>query len=187
MLLLMGDRASDEMLITQILERDRRALSVFYRRFVPGLSSYIHVKIGDREDAEEVLQDTLYAFLEAIRDFHGKSSVKTFLYSIGHHKVVDYYRRRKLKQLVFSRAPNLELLVSPLLGPEEELDVTMLKEKIQRVLAGILPQYRTMLVSKYMDNLSVADIARKFALSFKSAESQLFRARKAFIELFLSI
>jgi RNA polymerase sigma-70 factor (ECF subfamily) len=183
----MGDRASDALLITQILARDRRALSVFYRRFVPQLSSYIHSKIGDREDAEEVLQDTLFAFLEAIRDFHGKSSIKTFLFSIAHHKVVDHYRKRKLKQLVFSRAPNLEFLVSPLLSPEEELDVTILKEKIQKALSGILPQYRLLLVSKYMDNLSVADISRKFALSFKSAESQLFRARKAFVELFLSI
>lgn len=183
----MENRASDEMLITRMLARDRRALSVFYHRYTPKLASYVHSKVGDRDDAEEVLADTLYAFLEAIRDFHGKASIKTFLYSICHHKVVDYYRRKKIKQLVFSRAPNLELLVSPLLSPEEELDMTILKEKIQQVLCGILPHYRSILVSKYIDNLSVSEIARKFALSFKSAESQLFRARKAFVELFLSI
>lgn len=175
------------MLITQILNRDRHALSVFYRRYTPKLSLYIHNKIGDREDAEEILQDTLFAFLEALRDFHGNSSIKTFLYSICHHKVVDYYRKKKLKQLVFSRAPNLEFLVSPLMGPEEELDLTILKEKIQNVLSRMLPRYRTILVSKYVDNLSVSEISRKFALSFKSAESQLFRARKAFVELFISI
>lgn len=183
----MADVTSDAVLVAQILARDRRALSLFYRRFVPKLSAFVHSKVADREDAEEVLADTLFAFLEALRDFHGKSSVKTFLYSICHNKIVDYYRRRKLKQLVFSRAPNLELLVSPLLSPEEELDVTLLKEKIQTVLSKILPHYRAILVSKYMDNLSVEDIARKFTLSFKSAESQLFRARKAFVELFLSL
>jgi RNA polymerase sigma-70 factor (ECF subfamily) len=183
----MRDTASDGELVSLMLARDRKALSVFYRRFVPKLSSFVHSKIADRDDAEEVLQDTLYAFLEAIRDFHGKSSIKTYLFSICHNKIVDYYRRKKLKQLVFSRAPNLELLVSPLLSPEEELDVTLLREKIQTVLSGILPRYRTMLVSKYIDNMSVSDIAHKFALSFKSAESQLFRARKAFVELFLSI
>jgi RNA polymerase sigma-70 factor, ECF subfamily len=183
----MRDSASDSELIALILARDRKALLLFYRRFVPKLSSYIHSKVGDQADAEEVLQDTLFAFLEAIRDFHGKSSIKTFLFSICHNKIVDYYRRKKIKQLVFSRAPNLELLVSPLLSPEEELDVTILREKIQMVLSGILPRYRSMLVSKYMDNMSVSEIAHKFALSFKSAESQLFRARKAFVELFLSI
>lgn len=174
-------------LIDNILARDRRALHTFYQQYTPRLASFIHAKIGVREDAEEVLADTLFAFLEAIRDFHGKSSIKTFLFSIAHHKVVDYYRKKKLKQLLFSRTPSLEHLVSPLLSPEEELDTKLLKEKIQSVLSRILPRYRSILILKYMDNLSVSDIARKFALSFKSAESQLFRARKAFVELFLSI
>lgn len=174
-------------LIDKILARDRGALFTFYRQYTPKLASFIHAKISEPQDAEEVLADTLFAFLEAIRDFHGNSSVKTFLYSIAHHKIIDYYRRKKLKQIVFSRAPGLEQFVSPLVGPEEALDSKILREKIYSVLSRILPRYRTVLVSKYMENLSVADIAKKFAISFKSAESQLFRARKAFVELFISI
>jgi DNA-directed RNA polymerase specialized sigma24 family protein len=38
-----------------------------------------------------------------------------------------------------------------------------------------------------MDNLTAAEIAGKFAVTLKSVESQLFRARKAFVESFLSI
>lgn len=174
-------------LIDKILARDRRALLLFYRQYTPKLASFIHAKIGRSEDAEEVLQDTLFAFLEAIRDFRGNASIKTFLYSIAHHKVIDYYRKKKIKQLLFSRTPSLEHLVSPLLTPEDELDSVLLKEKIRSVLAKILPRYRSLLVLKYMDDLSVSEIAHKFALSFKSAESQLFRARKAFVELFISI
>lgn len=183
----MADRTDDQALVADILARDRSALLLFYRRYTPKLAGFIHAKIGVKEDAEEVLQDTLYGFLEAIRDFQGKASVKTFLYSIAHHKIIDYYRRKKLKQIVFSKAPNLAQFVSPLLGPEEALDTALLTEKIHSVFTRMLPRYRSMLVSKYMDNLSVAQIAKKFAISFKSAESQLFRARKAFVELFLSI
>ena len=89
--------------------------------------------------------------------------------------------------MVFSQMPNLEALISSQKNPEEELDVVLLKEKIQMVLGNILPHYRTLLISKYIENLSVSDIAGKFALSLKGAESQLFRARKAFVELFVSI
>lgn len=174
-------------LIDRILARDRQALLAFYRQYSPKLSTYIHAKIAEREDAEEVLQDTLFAFLEAARDFRGGSSIKTFLYSIAHHKIVDYYRKKKLKQLFFSRVPTLENLISPLLTPEAAFDDALLKEKIYTVLSRILPNYRSMLVLKYMDNLSVSEIAKKCTISFKSAESQLFRARKAFVELFLSI
>jgi RNA polymerase sigma-70 factor, ECF subfamily len=179
--------SDDHILIEQILARDRQALALFYRRYSPKLITLIRSKVNNPADGEEILQDTLFGFLEAIRDFQGASTIKTFLFSICHHKIIDYYRRKKIRQMVFSQTPNLEALVSPLLNPEEELDTVILKEKISIVLGKILPHYRQLLVSKYVDNLSVAEVAKKFTLSFKSAESQLFRARKAFVELFLSI
>ncbi len=183
----MRQNTDDSKLIGQILSRDRQALSLFYRRYTPRLTAFIRARIDNPADAEEILQDTLYGFLEAIRDFQGNSSLSTFLFSICHHKIIDFYRRRKLRHIVFSQTPNLEMLVSPILNPEEELDTTMLKEKIHNVLARILPHYRKLIVYKYEENLSVAEIAKKFAVSLKSVESQLFRARKAFVEIFLSI
>ena len=179
--------SSDDLLIHQILGRDRRALLVFYRRFAPKLSRFIAGKVGSPPDAEEILQDTLYAFLEAIRDFEGKSNIQTFLFAICQHKVIDFYRRKKIKHAVFSQMPQLEALISPLVSPEEELDVTLVKEKIHTVLGRILPRYRQILVLKYIEGHSVAQIAEKLTLTFKSVESQLFRARKAFVELFISI
>lgn len=177
----------DAQMITKILARDRQTLSLFYRRYAPKLSRFIRTKVANERDAEEILQDTLFAFLEAIRDFQGKSNVQTFLYSICQHKVIDFYRRKKLKHAVFSQMPQLEAIVSPLLSPEEELDATLAQEKIHAVLAKLLPRYRQILLLKYLEGFTVEEIAQKCAITFKSVESQLFRARKAFVELFVSI
>jgi RNA polymerase sigma-70 factor, ECF subfamily len=183
----MNTHADDQVLVRKILERDRHALSVFYRKYAPQLASHIRHKIANTGDAEEVLQDTLYAFLEAIRDFQGTSSVKTFLFSICRNKIIDYYRRKKIKQIVFSQTPNLEAIVSPILNPEEELDTVMLKEKIRKVLGILVPHYRKLIILKYDENLSVRQIAKQCAVTVRGAESQLSRARKAFVELFVSI
>jgi len=177
----------DTNLVEKILARDKRALLTFYRSYTPKLLRLIRIKVSSEHDCEEILQDTLFAFLEAIRDFHGESRLETYLYSICNHKIIDFYRRKKIRHIVFSQMPRLEELISPVLNPEEELDVTLYKENISRVLAGILPRYRQILMLKYVDGLSVSDIARKFAVTLKSAESQLFRARKAFVNLFVSI
>ena len=83
--------------------------------------------------------------------------------------------------------PQLESLVSPLLGPEEALDITQIKEKISTVFSRMLPMYRHVLILKYLEHASVGEIADKLSISFKSAESRLFRARKTFVEIFLSI
>lgn len=178
---------TDTELLRKILARDRGALHYFYKTYAPKLSSYIAVRVRETRDCEEILQDTLFAFLEALRDFHGKSRISTFLFSICNHKIIDYYRRRKLKQVMFSQMPQLESLISPLLNPEEELDATMLKEKIQNVFVRIIPRYRKILLWKYSENRSVDEIARKLNISFKSAESQLFRARKAFVKAFIAM
>lgn len=177
----------EQELVQKILARDRKALYAFYHTYQPKLLRFIQAKVDNQHDSEDILQDTLFAFLEAVRDFQGKSSIQTFLFSICHHKIIDYYRRKKIKQIVFSQMPNLESLVSPLLNPEEAFDVKIYKENIQIVLKKLLPRHRHILQLKYIEDVSVADIAKKFSITFKSAESILFRARKAFVEAFVSI
>lgn len=177
----------DLQLISQILAHDRSALAHFYRTYAPKLRRYIAAKVQRPEDVEEILQDTLYGFLEAIRDFGGRSSIQTFLYAICHNKIVDYYRKKKIKHVVFSQMPQLEMLVSPLLDPEAAFDAKLARAKIRKVLARMIPVHRQVILLKYLENTSVEDIAEKLSISFKSAESKLFRARKAFVELFISI
>ncbi len=92
-----------------------------------------------------------------------------------------------MRHAVFSQMPQLAALVSPLMNPEEELDATLVREKIHSVLSRLLPRYRQILVLKYLEGHSVEEIATKLTLTFKSVESQLFRSRKAFVELFVSI
>lgn len=177
----------DAILVSRLFAKDRRAVSQFYHRFAPQLRKYIGARVRTAEDAEEILQDTLFSFLDGLRDFEQKSSIRTYVFSICHHKIIDYYRRKKIAHLVFSQLPSLELLVSPLLGPEEVLDEKVIQEKIRRVFARLGPMYRQVLILKYLDDVSVEEIAQRLSISFKSAESRLFRARKAFVELFLSL
>lgn len=178
---------NDAQLINRLFAHDRQAAGFFYRTYAPQLRRYLVTKVKTAEDAEEILQDTLFSFLEGLRDFQQKSSVRTYLFSICQHKIIDYYRKKKLKHIVFSQMPQLEFLVSPMLGPEEELDVSLAKEKIQAAMRRLIPVHRQVLILKYLEHVSVEDIARELSISFKSAESRLFRARRAFVEVFLSL
>ncbi|OGG01625.1 hypothetical protein A2Z33_07610 [Candidatus Gottesmanbacteria bacterium RBG_16_52_11] len=177
----------DVKLIDGILRRDRRALARFYQAYAPRLSRLIGRKISDPHDAEEVLQDTLFAFLEGLRDFSGRSSLTTYIYAITNHKITDYYRRRKIRHTVFSRTGGLEQLISPVVSPEDEMEARLLADRIRVALSRILPRHRRLLESKYVEELPVAQIAKRLSLTLKSAESALFRARKSFVKAFVSI
>lgn len=58
------------------------------------LFSYAHFRTGDTSIAEELVQDTFVAALSAIDTFQGRSSLKTWLFSILKNKITDQLRRK---------------------------------------------------------------------------------------------
>lgn len=172
---------ADKELVDKLLKGNEKALRVYYSSFKPKLTSFIVNKIANYEDAEEILQDVFIQSLDAFRNFTFKSSVLTFLYSIANHKIIDFYRKKKIKEIVFSKLPDdITPLVSKLLGPEEEFQAAEVKQQIKQVLRRIKPVYSTIIKLKYIEGLSVKEIAKKTLMSAKSVESNLFRARSSF-------
>lgn len=175
----------EEVILKRLLARDRRAVREFYIHFSPRLLRYIRRKINDEEDVVEIAQDTLFAFLEGVRDFTGRCSLNTYLCSIAHHKIVDFYRKKRLKRIVFSQLPEgFEIVVSELADPQKMLDDVLTRQKIAHVFTRLSPHYAKVLKLKYIEGRSVVEIATKLAYSFKSVESILFRARQAFVKLY---
>ncbi len=173
--------AKEVTFIHDILAGDEQALREFARAYSPKVFGFIRKKVGQDADAEEILQDTLLAGLEGLRDFGGRCTLSTYLCAIARHKVIDYYRRRKLKQIVFSQLPEEVLpVLSAFLGPEGAFDAHEVQERIALVFQKLRPRYRQILVLKYIEDRSVKEIAQELAITTKSAESTLFRARVAF-------
>lgn len=180
------DSLEEKKLVKQILMGNKIALRRFYLHYSPKLLNFILRNVDNPKDGEEILQDTLLASLEGLRDFSFRSTLYTFLCAIAKRKVVDFYRRKKIKTFVFSHLPEIEPLVSTLLTPDEELDEKFLKEKIKKTFKLLQPKYEKILKLKYIEGLTVKEIAAQLSISFKSAESTLFRARREFAEVFVS-
>lgn len=178
------DRQAEKVLVNRILIGDETALNSFYKKYYPSLYTFIGKKINSREDIEEILHDSFLATIEALRDFSFKCSLFTFICSIANHKVIDFYRRKKIKKIVFSKFESIEPLLSSIFGPEEIFDEEILKENIKTTFKKLAPPYEKILKLKYIHGFSVSEIAGKLNITFKSAESQLFRARKAFVSVY---
>lgn len=170
----------DHVLVKGILSGSEKSLLAFYRHFSPKLLAFIKKRTPSCEDAEEILQDVLLSSLDSLRDFTFKSSLNTFLHAIAKNKIIDFYRKKKIKKVLFSQVPKLESLLTTLLGPEDVFEEKQLRIRISQALKKLSPKYQKIITLKYFDDLSVREITRELQISFKSAESMLFRARKAF-------
>jgi len=171
-------------LVDGILRGDERALTEFYKKFASRIYSYIRARVDNISDSEEILQDTLLATIEALRDYSGRSSLSTYIYGIANHKVIDYYRKKKIVQVFFSRIPEIGEFFSSLLGPEEEYDEKILQESIEEVFLRLKPSYKIILILKYVNGMSIKEISEKLSETVKMVESRLFRARKAFMKIY---
>ena len=169
----------DKQLVEKILAGDDKAIGLFCRQYRKKLLIFIERKVR-QGPAEEITQDVFVSALESLPVYKGKGSLYSWLLGIARHEIADYYRKKKIKEIVFSRLPFLEKLVSKVLSPEIAYEEKELKQKIKRSFAGVSEGYRQILRLKYCEGYSVADIAKKLEISFKSAESRIFRARLAF-------
>lgn len=154
-----------------------------YNNYNRPLFSFISSKVERREDAEEILQDTWISIFDSLSMFSGRSSFLTWAKAISLHEVADFYRKKKIKSIVFSRLPFLENLVSEALGPELVLQEKEMRNEIEKALSRLSEGYRQILRLKYIEGLTMAEMAKALDLSFKSVESRLFRARLAFQKL----
>lgn len=168
-------------LIDQIIKGDSDAVLQFYKLYSPGLMKYLSQKLPRQEDAEELLNDTFFEALDTLSFFQKKSSVKTWLFRIAHNKVADFYRKRKLRSILLSQVPFLEIVAEEIDQPEFEYEKQMVSKKIDIAMKSLSEKYREILTLKYVKRFSIKQIAIEMQLTIKAAESLLFRARQSFM------
>ena len=173
-------------LLEKIIKKDEKALFYVYKKYQPSIFNFVKMQINNYQLAEELTQDIFIDFIEALRDFRFQSSLKTFLFSIARHKIVDQIRKRKIKNILFSRLPSYIVEGLKVVFIDEEIDKKELREKILKILESLPNDYRVVLRLKYIEGIKVNEIAGKMKMNFKATESLLFRARKSFIKVYNS-
>jgi RNA polymerase sigma-70 factor (ECF subfamily) len=155
------------------LVQDPMAFRHWYDMVLPRVYRYLLARAGDSGLAEELTQQT---FVEAIRNrrkFDGRSDVVTWLCAIGRNKLVDHYRRSGREA---DRQERLRVIDS---APDQVASFDE-RDAIRRALDQMPADQRLALVFRYLDQMSVRDVATQLGRSEKATESLLSRARESF-------
>lgn len=173
------------------LRGDRQAAEALFERHMESLYEFVHYRVGrDRALTENVVQETLLVGFEKLGDFEGRSSLHTWLCGIAKNKIRSLRRTRRPMPLedVLAQADAeidsilLRIESEPL--PDAALEAQETRDLVGATLSSLPPEYRRALVDKYVEELSVAEIAVKVGKGAKATESMLHRARAAFVRVF---
>ncbi len=161
---------SDERLARRAAQGDRRAFDAIYRRYGQRLYRFCLALVGNREDAEDALQNTMVKAVRALPGEERRIELRPWLYRIARNESVEILRRRR---------PDSDL------GPDLETggDVTdrvMARERLRNLLGDLelLPErQRTVLLLRELAGLGFAEIGEALGTSSAVARQTLYEAR----------
>ena len=158
-------------LVARLRAGDEAAAYEFFDRYAARIRRFIASSLGAAAaDADDVLQETFIALADALPFFRGDSSLFTFACAIAHRKVLSLIRTNARRARLMRAAPITEQTTVRDTGTNREFN---------RALAELRPDYREVLVLKYVEEIGVSEIARILRIGEHAVESRLARARKA--------
>lgn len=171
---------SDLALARRLLAGDEAAFDAFFAEYFPRLFRFASGRTGGNDDlAEEAVQSALIRAIQKLDTFRGDSSLFTWLCTICLHELARLQRRA---------GTHVEISLLEDWPDTRSVVDTMEREELARLVRGILEQlparYGAALQWKYIDGLSVHEIADRLGVGNKAAESLLTRARDAFRDSF---
>lgn len=137
---------------------------------------------GHPEDAQDVVQETMFAAARTIRGFRGSSSVSTWLYSIARSFCIKRRRRSVFAPEVVSLdegAGDAHATPGPTPDPERTLAEREVAAALGSAIAALEPGMREVLVLRDVEGLSAAEVAEVTGLGVAAVKSRLHRARVA--------
>lgn len=141
------------------------------------LRRYLQRLVGNRATADDLLQDTLLKIARALPEFEGRSSVKTWAFTIATRVATDHFRRPH------SRARMVEIdETAPAHVVDAEIDQRLVIDEmsscVREVIDSLPEDYRTALVLHDLEGQTAAQVAEIAGCSIANAKIRIHRARR---------
>jgi RNA polymerase sigma-70 factor (ECF subfamily) len=180
----------DRALARRILRGDEAAFRDLFDRFFPRLYRFALARLpGDSDGARDIVQQTFCLAIERLDTYRGEAALYTWFCQICRNAIADHFRRNpgggSARLVLLEDQPNARAILESLAAPAaDEPETGAVREQVHRIVAATLDalpgRYGEALEWKYIDGLSVREIAERLSVGEKAAESLLTRARESF-------
>jgi RNA polymerase sigma-70 factor (ECF subfamily) len=152
---------------------DEEAFRAFYERNARAVWGYLARVTGDRQSADDLLQEAFYRFLRAAATYESEAHRRNSLYRIATNLARDAQRRKLVRLPEMLGGDEIERVATP----EDQAGSTELEADVNRAMARLRPRERAMLWLAYAEGASHREIAGVLGVTEASIKQMLFRAR----------
>ena len=181
-----GVATSDAVAVERTLAGEREAYRVLVERHSAYVYRLAYRMTGNKEDAEEVVQEAFLRAYQKLQQFAGNANFATWVYRIAANYAIDRLRQRKNEDSRRSQPargaegePETDPLsevkdVAP--SPERLAGSAQLAAKMKEALNTLTPAERTAIVMRHWDGCGIEEIAAVLKSNTSAAKNTVFRA-----------
>jgi len=187
------DNGGERELVRRMLGGDEGAFDEFFADYFPRLFRFAVLRLRDPDAAEDLVQNSLIAAVRHLSSWRGEATLFTWLCTICRREIAAWEKRtsRRVTVSLAEDDPGLRAALESIGAAAEAPDAGLARADtgriVQLVLDHLPPRYSRALEWKYLEELSVDDIAGRLQCTPKAAESLLTRARDAFRDAFAAV
>lgn len=186
-----GIRAEEAAIIAELKAGSEEAYAWLIGEFHQPVYSLVYRMVCDPADAADTTQEVFLKVFRGMKQFHGESSLKTWIYRIALHEASNRRRwwfRHKAKERSIepteaeaanSGAGIREMLADAGESPFDNVAHEEVRARVEEELSKVPEPYRTTLVLRDLEDMSYEEIAEITEVSLGTVKSRLTRGREA--------
>jgi len=176
-------KADDQHYINLVTKGDTNAFAVLVDRYKDMVFTLSLKMLKDREEAEEVSQDTFLKIYKSLNKFNGESKFSTWIYKVAFNTCLDRLKKNKRLQLVICLDEFTEQETISLISVLDSIEEKERKQMIQDCLHGLPGEDSFLLTLYYFEEQSLEEIAKIIGINQNNVKIKLYRCRKKLASL----
>lgn len=179
-----ASKLQDKLLLLRLKRKDPDAFARVYDTYSTPIYRFIYFKVSNQQDAEDLTSEVFLKIWQYVTETEEEvDNLRALIYRSARNLVIDFYRRRAAKSLT-ADVDDLENIVderqqSLLTG----IDTALAMNNIEKVLRQLKDEYREVIILKYLEEMSIGEIANILGKTKGSVRVLLHRALKLVKEL----
>lgn len=179
--------ATDQDVVAWSLKGHERAYRELVRRYERPIFSLIYRMVRNREQAEDLAQETFVKALNALDGYRPSYKFSSWIFKIANNATIDRLRRKELDTLSLDGAPDATTperreetsfqLAATGESPLDELEARELGGQIEAAIAQLRPEYRSCVLLRHVEGYSYEEISEALDLPLGTVKTYIHRAR----------
>jgi RNA polymerase sigma-70 factor (ECF subfamily) len=180
-------QVSDHELVTRAQQGSEKAYRELLGRYERPVFSIVYRMIRDREQAEDLAQETFVRVFNHIDRYDPKYKFSSWIFKIATNLTIDHIRRKELNTVSIDGSRNATTadqieataitIISPDENPEELLEAKELGEEIEEAIGRLRPEYRAAILLRHVEGREYQEIAEIMGLPLGTVKTYIHRGR----------